>query len=278
MLGAAGAPAQPWWQRADLPEGDPLRKEPREETYQDRMERRMADYRAKAGERQQAQREAMERHRASMERHREWKARRRAERGSSVLGASAVLVALGSAWAVAAAGHGEQRWSTVLAVALLPLGLAMLVSARWGRTRGLTFLSLLVTAALAVSAGTSATVADSTGDRTWTVAAASDLRERYTLGFGEANLDLSAVDPGGGTAGTSLRVAAGDARVTVPSGVELRLKLRDGAGEVRLPDGQRFSGPFVNEDVVIEVPDGLPSKGALELTVTVGAGNIEVVR
>ncbi|GAA2095607.1 PspC domain-containing protein [Kitasatospora saccharophila] len=274
-----GAPAQPWWQRTDLPAGDPLRKEPRPEdpgeddgteTYQERMERRMADHRVR-------QREAMERHRASMERHREWKARRRAERGTPVLGASAVLVAIGASWAVAASDHGQHRWSTVLAVALLPLGLAMVVSSRWGRTRGLTFLSLLLTAGLVLAAGTSATVADSAGDRTWT-AAGDDLRPHYTLLVGDAKLDLSALDPGGGTLATELRLGAGNARVSVPSGTELRLKLRDGAGEVRLPDGREFNGPFTNEDVVLEVPDGQPSRGVLELTVTVGAGNIEVVR
>ncbi|WP_035815965.1 PspC domain-containing protein [Kitasatospora phosalacinea] len=265
-----GAPAQPWWQRADLPEGDPLRKEPRRETHQERMERRMADHRVR-------QREAMERHRASMERHREWKARRRAERGNSVLGASAVLVSLGASWAVAASDHGQHRWSTVLAVALLPLGLAMLIGSRWGRTRGLTFLALLVTAGLVVTAGTSATVAGSTGDRTWSVPAGG-LDSRYTLGFGDADLDLSAQDPMGGTLATELWVGAGSARVTVPAGVELRLKLRDGAGTVRLPDGQHFEGPFTDEDVVIEVPDGQPSKGVLELSVSVGAGDIKVVR
>ncbi|MFC8721928.1 PspC domain-containing protein [Kitasatospora sp. NPDC057198] len=270
-----GAPAQPWWQRADLPEGDPLRKEPREpdgaETYQERMERRMADHRVR-------QREAMERHRASMERHREWKARRRAERGSPVLAVSAVLVSVGASWAVAASDHGQQRWSTVLAVALLPLGLAMVVGSRWGRARGLTFLSLLLTAGLVVSAGTSATVAGSTGDHRWTVSAPGELHPEYTLAFGDAKLDLSALDPAGGTLATELRVGAGDARVTVPTGVELRLKVRNGLGEVTLPDGQNFNGPGTDEDVVIEVPDGRPSRGVLELAVTVGAGDIKVVR
>ncbi|MFF4341651.1 PspC domain-containing protein [Kitasatospora sp. NPDC001540] len=270
-----GAPAQPWWQRTDLPEGDPLRKEPRaepaEEGYHERMERRMADHRVR-------QQEAMEQYRANMERHREWKARRRAERGTSVLGASAVLVALGASWAVAASDHGQQRWSTVLAVALLPLGLAMVVSARWGRTRGLTLLSLLLTAGLVFSAGTSATVAGSTGDHRWTVSAPQQLQEHYTLAFGDARLDLSALDPAGGTLHTELRVGAGAARVTVPSGVELRLKVHNGVGDASLPDGQHFSGPGTDEDVVIEVPGGQPSRGVLELTVSVGAGDIEVVR
>ncbi|MFJ4678718.1 PspC domain-containing protein [Kitasatospora sp. NPDC088783] len=268
-----GTPARPWWQRTDLPEGDPLRKEPREDAHRDRTDRRTADFEERAGRRHEAHRQARERHRA----HHEWRARRRAERGTPVLGASAVLVAVGASWAVAADDHGAHRWSTVLAVALLPLGLAMLLSARWGRTRGLTFLSLLLTAGLVLAAGTSATVADSTGDRAWT-ATAADLPARYTLGAGHARLDLSALDPRGGTLATELRVGAGSARVTVPAGVELRLKLRDGVGDVRLPDGQSFDGPFTHEDVVIEVPEGQPSRGALELTVTVGAGDIEVVR
>ncbi|MGW4382376.1 PspC domain-containing protein [Kitasatospora sp. NPDC004531] len=273
-----GAPAQPWWQRTDLPEGDPLRKEQAEpEDYRARMERNMAQYRAGAEERRQAHREAMERHRESVRRHREWKAERRRQRGRSTLGAWAVLVAIGASWWVAVSAHGDRRWSTVLAVALLPLGLAMVLSARWGRTRGLTFLALLVTAGLVFTGGSSATVADSVGDRNWTAAPGS-LHERYTAGIGDARLDLSALDPAGGTVGTELRVGVGNAVVRVPSGVELRLKLRDGVGSVSLPDGQDYSGPAVNEDVVILVPAGQPSKGVLDLTVTMGIGDIRVER
>ncbi|MFD8593713.1 PspC domain-containing protein [Kitasatospora sp. NPDC059646] len=272
-----GAPAQPWWQRTDLPEGDPLRKDPAPEGHQARMERSMAQYRERAEQRHRAQREAMERHRESMQRHREWKARRKELRGRSGLGAWAVLVAIGASWAVAAADHGGHRWSTVLAVALLPLGLAMAVSARWGRTRGLTFLSLLVTAGLVVTGGTSVTVADTAGDRQWT-AAQDSLHARYTAGVGDARLDLSALDPHGGTLATELRVGIGNAVVRVPDGVELRLKLRDGVGSVSLPDGQEYSGPVTDDDVVIEVPEGRPSKGVLELKVTTGIGDIRVER
>ncbi|MFD8482533.1 PspC domain-containing protein [Kitasatospora sp. NPDC059673] len=273
-----GAPAQPWWQRTDLPEGDPLRKEPAgPPSHQERMEQNMARYRERAEQRHQAQREAMERHRESMARHREWKAARRAERGRSVLGASAVLLALGASWAVAVDHHGHHRWSAVLAVALLPLGLAMILSARWGRTRGLTFLSLLLTAGLVFAGGSSMTVADTVGDRHWT-ATSDNLHSRYTAGVGDVRLDLSSLDPKGGTLGTELRVGMGTAVVQVPSGVELRLKLRDGVGSASLPDGQEYGGPVVNEDVVIEVPQGRPSKGVLELTVTMGIGDIRVER
>ncbi|MFG2698196.1 PspC domain-containing protein [Kitasatospora sp. NPDC048407] len=273
-----GAPARPWWQRTDLPEGDPLRKEPAAPSgYQERMEQSMAQYRERAEQRHLAQREAMERHRENMARHREWKAKRRAERGRSGLGASAVLLSLGAAWAVAVSDHGSHRWSSVLAVALLPLGLAMVLSARWGRTRGLTFLSLLLTAGLVVAGGTSVTVADTVGDRQWT-ASADNLHSRYTAGVGDVRLDLSALDPKGGVLDTQLRVGMGNAVVRVPDGVELRLKLRDGVGSVSLPDGQEYSGPATNENVVIEVPEGQPSKGALELTVTMGIGDIRVER
>ncbi|MFD7643219.1 PspC domain-containing protein [Kitasatospora sp. NPDC059795] len=269
-----GAPAQPWWQRTDLPDGDPLRKETADpNSHQERM----AQYRERADERRRAHREAMEQHRESMQRHREWKAERRRQRGRSGLGAWAVLVSVGAAWAVAATDHGDHRWSTVLAVALLPLGLAMMLSARWGRTRGLTFLALLVTAGLVAASSTSVTVADSIGDRHWT-AAPDNLHSQYTAGIGDARLDLSALDPKGGTLGTELRVGIGTAVVQVPTGVELRLKLRDGVGSVSLPDGQEYGGPVVNEDVVIEVPAGQPSKGVLDLTVTMGIGDIRVER
>ncbi|MFD5561788.1 PspC domain-containing protein [Kitasatospora griseola] len=269
-----GTPAQPWWQRTDLPEGDPLRKETT--APQGRQEWK-AHFRDAAEQRRQAQREAMEQRRENLRRHQEWKAARRAQRGRSGLGAWAVLVAIGASWAVAASDHGDHRWSTVLAVALLPLGLAMMLSARWGRTRGLTFLSLLLTVGLVFSASTSTTVAGTVGDRHWT-AANDNLHSAYTVGIGDARLDLSALDPKGGVLDTELRVGIGTATVQVPPGVELRLKLRDAVGSVSLPDGQDYSGPVTNENVVIEVPQGQPSKGALELTVTMGIGDIRVER
>ncbi|MFJ5922014.1 PspC domain-containing protein [Kitasatospora sp. NPDC092948] len=275
---APGAPAQPWWQRTDLPDGDPLRKGSAEP--QDHMagyRERMAAFHDGAAERRQAQREAMEQRRENMRRHREWKAERRRQRGRSGLGAWAVLVAIGASWAVAASDHGNHRWSTVLAVALLPLGLAMMLSARWGRTRGLTFVSLLLTVGLVFAASTSATVAGTVGDRTWT-AADDNLHSQYTAGIGDARLDLSALDPKGGVVVTALRVGIGNATVRVPDGVELRLKLRDGVGEVSLPDGQDYNGPVTDENVVIEVPQGQPSKGVLDLTVTMGIGDIRVER
>ncbi|MEV4561844.1 PspC domain-containing protein [Kitasatospora sp. NPDC049285] len=252
-----GAEAQPWWQRTDLPEGDPLRKRPLD--------------------RHELHRQRRELHREQREAQRAARRLRHARRGSSALGASAVLVSIGAAWAVAASDGGHHRWSTVLAVALVPLGLAMMLSARWGRTRGLTFLSLLLTAGLVVSSGTSATVAGSTGDVVWT-ATSTGLHSRYTHGFGDAKLDLAAVDPAGGTVSTELRLVAGDATVTVPSQVELRLKLRDAVGTVSLPDGETFDGPATNENVVLLVPEGQQSRGVLELTVSVGAGDLKVVR
>ncbi|MER7667809.1 PspC domain-containing protein [Kitasatospora sp. NPDC096128] len=237
-----GGPAQPWWQRADLPEGDPLRKE--------RPERR----REPAAVRHPKER--------------------------SPLGFFGFLLAIGAATAVwsASVGHTDvTKLSTVvLATGLLVIGLTLLLAAKFGKARKLAALGLLTTLALAFAGHSPHTVQDAVGDRSWTVATAADLKDRYNLGAGNIRLDLSRLDPAGGTVATKVDLGAGELVVTVPTDVTVDLVARVGLGNVTVP-GDRNDG--TGRHVYQLGPlDGRPSKGTIDLQLGIGLGDIKVVQ
>ncbi|GAA2744693.1 PspC domain-containing protein [Kitasatospora cinereorecta] len=247
-----GAAAQAWWQRTDLPSGDPLRKQQPQPVGT-----------AGAAETAGVARPM------------------KVRRHHSFLGPLAVLTSLGAAAAtvvIGGHGHGDLRLSLVLAAALLPLGLALLIGSRYGRVRGLVVPALLVTLALAGTANSATTLDDAFGDRTWTVSAPADLQSTYSLAAGDAKLDLSGLNPAGAELGTEVRLGAGDLRVTVPSDVEVRLTVRSGLGEVRLPDGERISGAGTDRMLEVHPTGGRAATGTLDLTLMVGLGDTEVVQ
>ncbi|MFB7905150.1 PspC domain-containing protein [Kitasatospora sp. NPDC056076] len=236
-----GGPAQAWWQRADLPAGDPLRKE--------RPERREP---------------AVVRH----------------PKERSPLGFFGFLLAIGAATAVwsASVGHTDvTRLSTVvLATGLLVIGLTLLLAAKFGKARKLAVLGLLTTLALAFAGHSPHTVQDAVGDRTWTVAAATDLKDRYNLGAGNIRLDLSRLDPAGGTVATKVDLGAGELVVTVPADVTVDLVARVGLGNVTVPGGQ--GGGTGRHVYQLGPVDGRPSKGIIDLQLGIGIGDIKVVQ
>ncbi|MEU3572652.1 PspC domain-containing protein [Kitasatospora sp. NPDC036755] len=238
----AGGPAQPWWQRADLPKGDPLRKESPEPRPEPAAARR--------------------------------------PRERSALGFFGFLLAVGAATAVWAASAGHHNptvlGATVLATALLVVGLTLLVGARYGRARRLAVTGLLLTLALAFVGHSPNSVRDAVGNRDWTVSSAADLRERYNLGAGQLDLDLSALDPAGATLGTKVDLGTGDMTVLVPDDVTVNVVTRVGLGNVSVP-GEKGDSTG-RHDYSIGPANGQPSKGTLNLELGIGLGNIKVVQ
>ncbi len=237
-----GAPTQPWWQRADLPAGDPMRKAP-------------------AGPPAPV-RPAVRRHR-------------------SFLAPLGLLLSLGAASAVGATG-GHARTtvlvSTVLATALLGLGLTMMLGAKFGRARVLAVPALVLTLALAALGNSPASIHSAFGDRFWAPADAASVQQQYGLGAGKVQLDLSSVNPGGGMVATRVEVGAGSVQVTLPTDVDIQLTVRSGAGDLTLPDGSHRGGLGTEQSVRLSAPQAPPSKGTIDLTIEIGLGNVKVVQ
>ncbi|MFJ9519077.1 PspC domain-containing protein [Kitasatospora sp. NPDC101801] len=241
--------ALPWWQRTDLPSGDPLRKS------------------GPAGPLPPTGPAAT--------------ARCRKRRERSLLGPTGLLLAGGAGtltwWLMRSQGE-QVRLSTVLAAALLALGVVILCGARYGRARGLTVPALLLTIALAAVSGSDVTLAGSFGDRVWAPASVAQVQSEYRLGAGDATFDLTAVDPAGGTVTTAARLGAGDLRVTVPGDVDVRLTLHTALGDVRVADRSLSSGAGNNLEYQLHPTNGRASRGTLDLTLTLGLGDLTVVQ
>ncbi|MER5355109.1 PspC domain-containing protein [Kitasatospora sp. NPDC002551] len=241
-----GAPARPWWQRTDLPQGDPLRKEagpvppaaPRPPVVVHRRER-------------------------------------------SPLGLIGLLLAVGAAsavWSASTDGGATVRAGSVLATALLVIGLTLLVGAKFGRARRLVVPGLLLTVALTAVGQSSVSPRNFAGDRTWTVATTAELQPKYTLGVGSAHLDLGTLDPAGTALATTVELGVGDLTVTVPSSVTVNVRSEIGLVEVRLADREPSDdGPGDRSYQLLPV-NGQTSKGTLDLTLKVGLGSIKVVQ
>ncbi|MFJ9693575.1 PspC domain-containing protein [Kitasatospora sp. NPDC101183] len=244
-------PAQPWWQRADLPEGDPLRKEgARRPPRAPRPPRRREP--------------AVVRH----------------PRERSPLGFFGFLLAIGAGASVWSVGYGHtdptKLTTVMLAAGLLVVGLTLLLAAKVGKARKLAAIGLLMTLALTVVGRTPHSMDNAVGDRSWSVATAGDLRDRYNLAAGSIRLDLSALDPAGATLTTKVEVGAGQVTVTVPADVTVNLTATVGLGNVSLPDG-RHDGTG-KHTYQLDPRGAQASKGTFTLQLGVGLGNIKVVQ
>ncbi|MFG3055647.1 PspC domain-containing protein [Kitasatospora sp. NPDC048239] len=238
-----GAPAQPWWQRPDLPKGDPLRK---------------------GGGPAAPPPPAV----------------RRRRREHSVLGLVGLLLAAGAASAVwsSSAGHSTTVvGSAALATALLVVGLTLLVGARFGRARKLAVVGLLLTLALTFVGHSPDSLQNAAGARSWTVSSAAGLEPEYVLGAGEIRLDLHALDPAGATLSTTVELGAGVLNVVLPPDVTVNLKTRLLLGSVRAP-GEPLTSEGTTRTYQYHPLNGQTSKGTLDLQLTVGLGDIKVVQ
>ncbi|MFD4905913.1 PspC domain-containing protein [Kitasatospora purpeofusca] len=241
-----GGPARPWWQRSDLPQGDPLRKgtgpTPPPAPCAPRVPRR---------------------------------------RERSPLGLIGLLLAVGAAsavWSASADGGAAVAADTVLATALLVIGLTLLLGAKFGRARRLVVPGVLLTVALTAIGQSSVSAQNLLGERSWSAVSAVELEPKYTLGIGSARLDLGGLDPAGATLATEVELGAGDLTVTVPSDVTVNVRTEVGLGQVRMPglDGPD-DGPGKRSYQVLPA-NGQTSKGTLDLALRIGLGNIKVVQ
>ncbi|MFE9954446.1 PspC domain-containing protein [Micromonospora sp. NPDC005299] len=165
------------------------------------------------------------------------------------------------------------------AAVLATIGLGLLVGTWFGRARWLIALGLVTAAALGI-----ATVAESydrvrgiDGNVTWAPADYRDLADRYENNFGDAVLDLRAVDFDKKDTQVTVEVNFGKATVVVPPNVDVTTVADVNAGDANV-FGRRTGGlngrQWENTDLG---PDGRGG-GTLRLLVHVNAGNLEVTR
>ncbi|MEU9506764.1 PspC domain-containing protein [Micromonospora sp. NPDC048170] len=169
--------------------------------------------------------------------------------------------------------------SAYFAATLATIGLGLVVGTWFGRARWLIALGLVAAAALGV-----ATVAESydrirgvDGNVTWAPANHRDLALRYENSFGDAVLDLRAVDFDKKNTEITVSVNFGECTVVVPPNVDVTTVTDVNAGDA-VVFGKRTGGLAGELREAADLgPDG-PGGGTLRLYIHVNAGNLEVTR
>ncbi|MCW3844620.1 cell wall-active antibiotics response protein, partial [Micromonospora yasonensis] len=186
------------------------------------------------------------------------------------LGAVGVLDLL-DVFSVGAAGY--------FAAALATIGLGLLVGTWFGRARWLIALGLVTASALGI-----ATVAESydrvrgiDGNVTWAPPSYQELATRYQNNFGDAVLDLRAVDFDKKDTQITVEVNFGKATVVVPPNVDVTTVADVNAGDATV-FGRRTGGlnrpQWESTDLGADGRGG----GTLRLLIRVNAGDLEVTR
>lgn len=181
---------------------------------------------------------------------------------------------------VAIVGEQSDWWDVDPAVyggiVLSIIGLALVVSAFFGRARGLIFIGMLVLPVAWFLAAIDLDWHDGAGERTEIVESIDDLDATYHFGFGDYEVDLSNVDFSGADRAVEVGLTMGELTVWVPDTVDVVVDTYARAGEVEIFDR---NGLQISDD-------GFPAEadhrfagsgdGRLVLDVEVGFGAIDV--
>lgn len=203
------------------------------------------------------------------------KQRRKPRRVGGLVLAGALL-ALGVIGVLGEAGAIRVGWTAGTALAVMAVGAGMVVGGFFGRARALIPLGLVLAVPLILASAVDVPLRGETGDTTWTPASAAAVASPYDLVAGKGQLDLSAVDPNGGTVNVTAYVGAGQIIVTVPDNVALVVNAHVGMGRMLFTDGSAHSGIDVTNSFA--APAQGASKGTIVLDLKAGAGDLEVQR
>ncbi|MFH8338839.1 PspC domain-containing protein [Streptomyces sp. AM6-12] len=208
-------------------------------------------------------------------------------RGPRWIGGPVFLLALlagglgsGLTWHTEALGTSLQ---TGLACALAVFGLGIAVSSFLGRTgAGTVFLAIITAALLGGAAAMPRDITTHWRETSWIPGAAAQLRPAYELGTGRGTLDLTRIHPAKGrTVATDAHVGAGRLKVIVPTDATVRMDIKVGVGDIKLP-GEHGKDVDVlaqqHREVTLTPVKGGKDSGTLDLTLQVGAGEVEVDR
>lgn len=201
---------------------------------------------------------------------------RRTPRRVNGLTLSAALLAVGVVGVLAETGAISIGGTAGLALAVMAVGAGMVIGGLFGRARALIPLGLVLVVPLILASAINVPLRGETGNTTWTPASAAVLASPYELAAGRGELDLSSINPGGGTVYVTAYVGAGQLIVTVPDDVALQAVMHVGAGRMLFIHGEQSSGLDVTRSFDSSADGG--SKGTIVLDLKAGLGDVEVQR
>lgn len=198
------------------------------------------------------------------------------QRRLSGLTLSAAVLILGLIGVLAQAGAFHVGGTSGLALAVMAVGAGMVVGGLFGRARALIPLGLVLSVPLIVANAIGVPLRGETGDTTWAPASAAKVQSPYNLAAGKGQLDLSTIDPQGGTVHVTAYVGAGQILVTVPDDVAVEITAHVGVGHMQFPDGSQHSGVDLTNTFNAAAIGS--SHGTIVLDLKAGAGDLEVDR
>lgn len=161
-------------------------------------------------------------------------------------------------------------------IILAVVGIALVVSAFFGRARGLIFIGMLVLPVAWFLAAIDLNWYDGAGEKTDVVESIDDVEAEYFYGFGDYEVDLSQVDFTGTDRTIEVGLTMGELTVWVPDTVTVDVETYARAGEVEILSGT--TAPIYDEGFPAEADGRFPGDagGTLTLDVEVGFGAIDV--
>jgi predicted membrane protein len=187
------------------------------------------------------------------------------------------LLGAGTLWLLDVTNVAGIRYLTVIALALIGLGIVIPfvpTHQNGAVVLGLVLTALAFTTVMAGRAVDPALLRRGAGDLRVAPAAVEQLHRRYEHGAGDVTLDLRHLAFPVGVTRTGIHLGAGELDVRLPDDVSVRIHASAGVGEVVVLGRQR-SGVEPALDTVVR---GHSSERVLDLEATVGVGSIEVTR
>lgn len=203
----------------------------------------------------------------------------RPERHRSRLGrlaGSVALIAVGVLGAADLAGARVPA-SAYLVLPLTVIGAGLVVGGWYGRARSLIVFGAILSVALAITSAAERGIGGASGTVTWQPTAFEQLDRTYTIGTGNARLDLSGVDFTDRSTAVEVSVGVGNLTVILPSNVDVTVEANVDIGNARVLGGQ-WNGINQGRRTVTDNGADGPGGGQLSLRASVDVGDLEVRR
>jgi hypothetical protein len=186
-----------------------------------------------------------------------------------------LLVAAGVVWLLGALDLVDIPVQSVLPIALIAIGVALVAGARSGRHGGLLVLGMVLTVVLAMLASFDVRLQGGVGQKNVHPISGETLEKNYRLAVGQLTIDLTDADLPEKATDIHARVGIGQLTVRVPRGVAVIARGEAGAGQLVLL-GREESG--VNRELTVSSRPASGGRPRLRLFLTIGLGQIEVTR
>lgn len=173
-------------------------------------------------------------------------------------------------------GAADVTLAAYLSLSLVVVGVALVAGAWRGRSRGLILLGVLLAGPAATATVVDVPLGAGVGERTFRPAGAAELAPSYRLAVGELTLDLREAAPAPGQLEVvTAKVGLGHLVVLLPKSAAVVVDGRVGVGEL---DVLARSEDGTNVRYRSDEPATAEGAGRIELRVSAGAGQVEVLR